>query len=248
MPTPPVPQHCPSPLELDDLELLTIGALAPTRRRSTSRAARSRCALPDAVAAQAAPAGAVELVDPEGCPLARVAWPGGVGRAADPRAVRPVPPALPHPGDVRRAVRRPHRRPGHRRRSPTPSSTSWPGSARSPCWPWSAPAPRRCPRSACSAPPCAAAGAAAGRRRRRRPPRRRTATPRPTRRWGSRSSPTTPAGDRGRTALADDEDGTCPDRGRRHRRRATARHRTSRAWSSSSPASPAAASPRSPGP
>ena len=27
VPTPPVPQHCPTPVELDDLELLTSGAL-----------------------------------------------------------------------------------------------------------------------------------------------------------------------------------------------------------------------------
>ena len=27
MPIPPVPQHCPSPVELDDLELLSSGAL-----------------------------------------------------------------------------------------------------------------------------------------------------------------------------------------------------------------------------
>ncbi len=30
MPNPSVPQHCPGPRELDDLELLTTGALAPT--------------------------------------------------------------------------------------------------------------------------------------------------------------------------------------------------------------------------
>ena len=29
MSTPPVPQHCPTPRELDDLELLANGALAP---------------------------------------------------------------------------------------------------------------------------------------------------------------------------------------------------------------------------
>src|SRR6476619_7663679 len=45
------PQHCPTPRELDDIELLA------TRPVET--------------------AGAVELVDPEGLPLARVTVPGG---------------------------------------------------------------------------------------------------------------------------------------------------------------------------
>ena len=40
VPTPPVPQHCPTPVELDDLELLTSGALGDLDRASTSRAAR----------------------------------------------------------------------------------------------------------------------------------------------------------------------------------------------------------------
>ncbi|MCW2766150.1 MAG: adenylylsulfate kinase, partial [Nocardioides sp.] len=31
MSTPPVPQHCPTQRELDDLELLAVGALAPLR-------------------------------------------------------------------------------------------------------------------------------------------------------------------------------------------------------------------------
>ena len=62
MPVP--PQHCPSPRELDDLELLLSGALAP---RTTF----------DDVITLDLPAGlrdepVVELVDPEGLPLARL--------------------------------------------------------------------------------------------------------------------------------------------------------------------------------
>ncbi len=77
MPTPPVPQHCPTPAELDDLELLTIGALGePTAFNQPGSPVT--LTLPEPVAAQAQSVGAVELVDPEGLPLARVSWPGGV--------------------------------------------------------------------------------------------------------------------------------------------------------------------------
>ncbi len=86
--TPAVPQHCPTPRELDDLELLSTGALAPITRfridgRGASEASHETLAavvtltLPDKVRAQAEQAGAVELVDPEGLPLARVTVPGG---------------------------------------------------------------------------------------------------------------------------------------------------------------------------
>src|SRR3954470_22495648 len=72
----PLPQHCPTPRELDDLELLTHGALAPvTGFDEPGRPVT--LPLPDGVAEQAAAAGAVELVDPEGLPLARVSVPGG---------------------------------------------------------------------------------------------------------------------------------------------------------------------------
>jgi sulfate adenylyltransferase len=53
----PVPQHCPSPRELDDLELLLGGGYAPRER------------FDDEVTLDA-PAGELELVDPEGLPLA----------------------------------------------------------------------------------------------------------------------------------------------------------------------------------
>lgn len=59
----PVPQFCPSPRELDDLELLLNGALAPR----TTYDEVVRLDLP----ADLAGAEEVELVDPEGLPLAR---------------------------------------------------------------------------------------------------------------------------------------------------------------------------------
>ncbi|MGH3414247.1 MAG: adenylyl-sulfate kinase [Marmoricola sp.] len=61
----PVPQHCPSPRELDDLELLLGGGLAPRDRFDDDGPVS--LALPDEMAAS--PEG-VELVDPEGVPLA----------------------------------------------------------------------------------------------------------------------------------------------------------------------------------
>ena len=65
-----IPQHCPTPRELDDLELLLGGGLAPL---STFEAdGPVSLALPEDVVAAARAAGAVELVDPEGLPLARV--------------------------------------------------------------------------------------------------------------------------------------------------------------------------------
>ena len=65
------PQHCPSPRELDDLELLTIGALDPITAFNEPGSPVT-LTLPPGVAEEAAAAGAVELVDPEGLPLARV--------------------------------------------------------------------------------------------------------------------------------------------------------------------------------
>src|SRR6478736_6491596 len=74
--TPPAPQHCPLPRELDDLELLTSGALAPIGSFNEPGSPVT-LDLPADVAERAAAAGAVELVDPEGLPLARVSVPGG---------------------------------------------------------------------------------------------------------------------------------------------------------------------------
>lgn len=73
---PPVPQYCPTPRELDDLELLVTGALAPTVVFNEPGSPVT-LTLPDDVSAAALAAGAVELVDPEGLPLAHVEVPGG---------------------------------------------------------------------------------------------------------------------------------------------------------------------------
>ena len=72
----PVPQHCPSAVELDDLELL-LGGAVPGVEGFNQAGSPLTLGLPDPVAAQAEAAGAVEIVDPEGLPLARVAWPAG---------------------------------------------------------------------------------------------------------------------------------------------------------------------------
>ncbi len=63
----PVPQHCPTPRELDDLELLTTGALAPLTRFGEPGSPVTLSLPPEL-----AEAPEVELVDPEGLPLARV--------------------------------------------------------------------------------------------------------------------------------------------------------------------------------
>ena len=67
---PAVPQHCPSPRELDDLELLTHGAFGLTGFEGPGGLVT--LPVPTDVAAAAQDAGALELVDPEGLPLARV--------------------------------------------------------------------------------------------------------------------------------------------------------------------------------
>ncbi|WP_248583343.1 adenylyl-sulfate kinase [Nocardioides sp. InS609-2] len=66
-PTQSVPQHCPTQTELDDLELLTSGALAPTNAFN-EWGSPVTLTLPDELAG----ADIVELIDPEGLPLARV--------------------------------------------------------------------------------------------------------------------------------------------------------------------------------
>ena len=60
------PQHCPTPRELDDLELLTSGAYAPL---AAFNAPGSVVTL--SLPAELSAAETVELVDPEGLPLAR---------------------------------------------------------------------------------------------------------------------------------------------------------------------------------
>jgi sulfate adenylyltransferase len=63
-----VPQHCPTPRELDDLELLVAGAFAPITGFNEPGSPIT-LTLPASLAAVPE----VELVDPEGLPLARVA-------------------------------------------------------------------------------------------------------------------------------------------------------------------------------
>jgi sulfate adenylyltransferase len=65
-----VPQHCPSPRELDDLELITHGVLGQGGFDGPHGLVTLQVPTPVAVAATEA--GALELVDPEGLPLARV--------------------------------------------------------------------------------------------------------------------------------------------------------------------------------
>ena len=76
-----LPQYCPGPRELDDLELLGNGGLAP--RTGFDATGPVTLVLPDEVAVAAREAGGVELVDPEGLPLARVADDGTVESLAD---------------------------------------------------------------------------------------------------------------------------------------------------------------------
>ncbi|WP_341924208.1 adenylyl-sulfate kinase [Nocardioides psychrotolerans] len=76
MPHPPAPQHCPSPRELDDLELLVSGALTPISGFNEPGSPIT-LSLPVDVHAAASEAGALELVDPEGLPLARVTMAAG---------------------------------------------------------------------------------------------------------------------------------------------------------------------------
>ncbi|HET7303512.1 MAG TPA: adenylyl-sulfate kinase [Segeticoccus sp.] len=71
MPSPDLPQHAPGPRELDDLELLVSGALAP-QDGFAEPASGITLHLPAPLAQQVRAAGAVQLVDPEGAPLAVV--------------------------------------------------------------------------------------------------------------------------------------------------------------------------------
>ena len=68
----PTPQHCPTPRELADLELLTGGALAPVSGFNEPGSPVTLDVPPDLAGQE------VELVDPEGLPLARLAADGAV--------------------------------------------------------------------------------------------------------------------------------------------------------------------------
>ncbi len=78
-----VAQYHPTPRELDDLELLVGGALHPTVGFNEPGSSITLHLPPDVVEA-AAPSGIVELVDPEGLPLARVDLDGRVVPLAAP--------------------------------------------------------------------------------------------------------------------------------------------------------------------
>src|SRR5680860_732858 len=67
----PAPQYCPTPRELDDLELLISGALAPQTTFADPEDGAVSLALTPELAAAVDKGGEVELVDPEGLPLAR---------------------------------------------------------------------------------------------------------------------------------------------------------------------------------
>ncbi|MFE3997614.1 adenylyl-sulfate kinase [Nocardioides sp. YIM B13467] len=67
-------QFSPTPRELDDIELIVSGALPGPLNAPGSPLT---LALPASVAEAAAADSAVEIVDPEGLPLARVTWPAG---------------------------------------------------------------------------------------------------------------------------------------------------------------------------
>jgi sulfate adenylyltransferase len=67
----PLPQHCPSARELDDLELLSHGVLAPLTGFEGPDGLVT-LQVPKTVADDALAAGGLELVDPEGVPLATV--------------------------------------------------------------------------------------------------------------------------------------------------------------------------------
>ena len=242
MPNPPVPQHCPSPRELDDLELLTTGALAPITSFNQPGSPIT-LDLPAAVAEQATAAGAVELVDPEGLPLAVVSVPGG---AVEPLTHAQFGPFRSHyltPAQSQEAYAGRTfvpvtdaltRAQLDELRGIGPAGPARAGRARHP-----RPLPRRpAPRHAGRGP------APAGRRRGRgaaRLPRRRRGRPRPRppgRHQLRRPQPRPRASGDARTA-------TTPTTSPRSST-STSRRPTARAWCCSSPASPAAASRRWP--
>ena len=96
----PLPQHCPGPRELDDLQLLLDGALAPRTGFDADGPVALR--LPADVAAAAREAGGVELIDAEGTPLARVADDGTLTALAAQES-RPFRRLFRTPADVRAA-------------------------------------------------------------------------------------------------------------------------------------------------
>ena len=242
----PVPQHCPTPRELDDLELLFTGALAPLtalqRARQPGHAEPARRAGRRRRGRAGRPRG----------PAA------GPGLAADGGAVEPLTHAQYGPfrrlhltpAQAREQYAGAHVRPGRRRRSPRPDSTELrdarprraaragrhrhPGAL--PGRRWSAPPS---PRPTCSTTPTSSPS--------RSPP---TATPTPTTRSGVQvvANYAGPDPVRGPRRAARGRPAPTRPQVAADRRPRPAAAPTSRASCSSSPASPAAASPRSPAP
>ena len=124
----PSPSTARRPRELDDLELLSHGALGHAGFEGPGSPVTLH--VPTAVATAAVDAGAIELVDPEGLPLARVDAGRRRGGLTDDRHQRPVTPLSHHeygafrrlhlsPTQARGAVRRPHAPVPVPHRSPT---------------------------------------------------------------------------------------------------------------------------------
>ena len=231
-------QHCPTPTELDDLELLVSGA-SPRSPRFNEPGSPVTLDLPDG-----ADRGASSST-PRAC-----RWPGSradgdveplthaqygpfrrlhLTPAAGPRAARRSPPSCPVADaltdaelDELRGLGRV--RPARARPAPAPP--------RSPPSRWSAPPWRR---PTCSTTPTSSPS--------RSPP---TATPTPTTRSAPRCVGDLRRRRPGPRAGRRTDDGAYPARHRRDRRRATGPSPTSRASCSSSPACPAAASRRWP--
>ena len=140
VPTP--PQHHPSPTELDDLELIVTGAAAPVTGFNEPGSPLT-LDLP----AELRGAESVELVDPEGLPLARV------HRAARPSSRSPTRSTARSAASTSRRPRSASGTPAapscpSSTRSPTPSSTTCAGAGRWCCWRSPAPAPPSSPPSA----------------------------------------------------------------------------------------------------
>ena len=166
----PVPQHCPTPVELDDLELLTMGAV-PGVDGFNQPDSPLTLRLPDAGGAGRGRGRRGRAGRPRG----PAAGPGrlarGDRRAAVPRRVRPVPAAPAQPRAVQGGVRRPHGRPGDRRPDRGAAGASSPARPGGPARPGRHRHPRAVPGRPDQGHP-RRRRPAPRRRRRHRPPRR----------------------------------------------------------------------------
>ncbi len=167
----PAPQHAPSPRELDDLELISHGAL-PQLTGFEGPDGLVTLHVPRGIAEAAAAAGALELVDPEGVPLATVSVESTYEADESGELTGITGPVTPithnefgafrrlylSPTQVKerydgahadRSGRRPPDQPG-----PGPPPDDGRRTTRSCSWRWSALGPRRtCPSPACCEPP-----------------------------------------------------------------------------------------------